>query len=105
MTFDGTRALTVGDYVTPKTGKYAGQLGPWHRMVSAVGIGPRSTAMKLIFVMYGVSWLIIAGGLFREVSWAWTGAMIASIATLWYLPIGTACSAIQIACLVWLRGR
>jgi hypothetical protein len=28
MLFDGTRALIVGDYVTPKTGKYAGRLGP-----------------------------------------------------------------------------
>ncbi|MCL4704453.1 hypothetical protein KJ068_04780 [bacterium] len=26
MTFEGTRALIVGDYVTPKSGAHAGQL-------------------------------------------------------------------------------
>jgi hypothetical protein len=45
MTFDGTRALTVGDYVTPRSGAHAGQLGPWHHVVSAVGVAPRSTLM------------------------------------------------------------
>ena len=63
MAFDGTRALTLGDYVTPSRGTYAGQLGPWHHVVSTVGIPPRSAAMKLIFVAYGVAWLAIAVGL------------------------------------------
>lgn len=46
MAFDGTRALIVGDYVTPKTGAYAGQLGPWANVVQRLGIHPRSTSMK-----------------------------------------------------------
>ncbi len=29
MLVDGTRALIVGDYITPSTGEYAGQLEPW----------------------------------------------------------------------------
>jgi hypothetical protein len=62
MTFDGTRALKVGDYVTPSSGAHAGQLGPWNYVVRAVGIPPRSTAMKVIFVVYGLSWLVIAIG-------------------------------------------
>ncbi len=49
--FDGLYALITGDYVTPKSGEHAGQLGPWSSVVSAVGITPRSTAMKLIFVI------------------------------------------------------
>lgn len=49
MAFDGVRALATGDYVTPSSGPYAGQLGPWSQVVSAVGIPPRSTAMKAIF--------------------------------------------------------
>jgi hypothetical protein len=28
MAFDGGRALMLGDYVTPRTGQFAGQLGP-----------------------------------------------------------------------------
>lgn len=38
MAFDGGRALVVGDYVTPRSGQYAGQLGPWAKVVSTVGI-------------------------------------------------------------------
>ncbi len=50
MMFDGMRALIVGDYVTPKKGPYAGQLGPWSKLVSAIGLAPRST---LIFMHIG----------------------------------------------------
>ena len=103
MIFDGTRALTVGDYVTPSTGAHAGQLGPWNYVVSAVGIPPRSTAMKLIFVVYGVSWVIIALGLEFQSGWALLAMPIAAIATLWYLPVGTIFSIVQLAVLIWLR--
>jgi hypothetical protein len=55
MAFDGARALVVGDYVTPKTGQYAGQLGPWAKLIQAIGIEPRSTLMKSIFFIYGLA--------------------------------------------------
>ncbi|MGZ3333628.1 MAG: hypothetical protein ACXU9O_15245 [Gemmatimonadaceae bacterium] len=103
MTFDGTRALTVGDYVTPSGGAHAGQLGPWNRVVNAVGIPPRSTAMKLIFVVYGLSWLIIAIGLALRTDWALPAMLIAAIATLWYLPVGTIFAIVQLVGLIWLR--
>ncbi len=103
MTFDGTRALTVGDHVTPSSGAHAGRLGPWHYIVKAVGIPPRSTAMKLIFVVYGLSWLIIALGLAYRSPWAWRAMLIAAIATLWYLPVGTIFGIVQLAGLIWLR--
>ena len=60
MLFDGTRALIVGDYVTPQSGEYAGQLGPWSNPVQAIGIEPRSTLMKSIFVLYGLIALAVA---------------------------------------------
>ena len=95
MTFDGTRALIVGDYVTPKTGQYAGQLGPWTKVVSAVGIEPRSTFMKSVFAIYGTTWLVIIGFYIarrRKVS----GAMFfAAAGSIWYYPVGTAASLIQ----------
>ena len=59
MTFDGIRALTVGDYLTPKAGRHAGPLGPWKHAVALVGIEPRSNLMKWIFVTYGSTWLAI----------------------------------------------
>jgi hypothetical protein len=103
MTFDGARALTVGDYVTPSSGAHAGQLGPWNYVVSAVGIPPRSTAMKLIFVVYGLTWLIIALGLTLRTGWALPAMLIAALATLWYLPVGTIFGIIQLVVLIWLR--
>lgn len=102
MSFDGTRALTVGDYVTP-SGARAGELGPWNHVVRAVGLPPRSTAMKLIFVVYGVSWLIIALGLGFRADWAWRAMFIAAVATLWYLPVGTVFGLLQLGGLIWLR--
>jgi hypothetical protein len=103
MTFDGTRALTVGDYVTPSSGAHAGQLGPWSRIVSAAGIPPRSTAMKMIFVVFGLSWLIIALGLAFRSGWALPAMLIAALATLWYLPVGTIFGIVQLVGLIWLR--
>ena len=103
MTFDGTRALTVGDYVTPSSGAHAGQLGPWGHVVRAVGIPPRSTAMKMIFVVYGLSWLIIALGLALRSGWALLAMLIAALATLWYLPVGTIFGIVQVVGLIWLR--
>ncbi len=89
MLFDGARALIVGDYVTPKSGQYAGQLGRWIKVVQAVGIHPRSTVMKLIFALYGLAYLIIMIAFLLKVSWAWWGILIMAVLGLWYLPFGT----------------
>jgi uncharacterized membrane protein YphA (DoxX/SURF4 family) len=103
MTFDGGRAFVVGDYVTPSTGAHAGELGPWHHVAEAVGIEPRSDLMKAIFVGYGVAWLMVIGGFMRRLPWAPTAMMVAAFGALWYLPIGTVCSILQIVGLLWLR--
>jgi hypothetical protein len=103
MGFDGTRALTVGDYVTPRSGARAGELGPWHYIVESVGIAPRSVLMKIIFVAFGLAWLIIAGALLRRVPWAVNAALIGGVLTLWYLPVGTAFGIIEIALCLSLR--
>lgn len=95
MTFDGSRALIVGDYVTPRS--RPGELGPWHYAVEAVGIGPRSTLMKVLFVVFGLAWITVAIGLARRTSWSPLGALVLAIATLWYAPVGTAVGVIQIA--------
>ena len=92
MAFDGARALIVGDYVTPKTGEYAGQLGPWTKMVSAIGIEPRSTLMKTIFIGYGIAWLGVIACYVLGNRWAWWAMLFAAAGTLWYLWIGTVAS-------------
>lgn len=89
MTFDGTRALTVGNYVTPQSGAYAGQLGLWSKLVQSLGIEPRSTPMKLAFVVYGMTAIIMAICFALKLAWAWWGMLIVAILGLWYLPTGT----------------
>lgn len=105
MVFDGCRALAVGDYLTPSSGPYAGQLGPWAPLVQALGIPPRATAMKLLFVAYGGAWLGACAAFLLRRPRA-TGVMAAFAAgSLWYLVIGTACSALQLLCLAALARR
>jgi hypothetical protein len=104
MTFDGTRALIVGDYVTPSSGVHAGELGPWNHVVKAVGIPPRSTTMKLIIVAYGLAWLLITVAFAFRAPWAWRAMLIAAFATLWYLPVGTVIGIIQTIALIGIGG-
>ena len=89
MLFDGTRALIVGDYVTPSSGEYAGRLGPWSKLVQAVGIEPRSTLMKSIFVGYGLAALAMAVCFALKLPWAWWGMIGTAVLGLWFLPFGT----------------
>ena len=92
MAFDGIRALVVGSYVTPRSGPHAGELGPWARVVRAVGIPPESTGMKAAFVVLGVGYLAAAAGWAVGAGWArWLGVGLAA-ATLWYLVPGTVIS-------------
>lgn len=103
MLFDGTRALIVGDYVTPKSGEYAGRLGPWSNLVKAVGIEPRSVLMKSVFVTYGLIALVTVICFALGVSWGRTALMIVCILGLWFLPIGTVTN--LVALILLLIGR
>ncbi len=105
LAFDGGRALIVGDYVTPSSGTYAGQLGPWSKLVSAVGIDPRSTLMKSIHLTLGLAWLVVIAGFALRLPWAWWGMLGCAVASLWYLPFGTLLSVIQITLLSLPRMR
>ena len=103
MTYDGLRGITLGDYVRPQAGEYAGQLGPWSKAVATIGIDPESKLMKYIFIA------IVIGGLFITVSfaldqaWAWKGMLAMAFGTLWYLIPGTIFSVVQIALLLWFK--
>jgi hypothetical protein len=100
LAFDGGRALVVGDYVTPRSGAHAGQLGPWSRVVSAVGIEPRSTLMKSIHLAIGATWLVVTACFVLRLSWAWSAMLVCAVLGLWYLPFGTLLSLIQIVLLL-----
>jgi len=100
LAFDGGHAFVTGDYVTPQSGKFAGQLGPWSKIVSAVGIEPRSTLMKSIHLVLGFTWLVVMVCFAIQLPWGWWGMLTCAILGLWYLPFGTLLSVIQIALLL-----
>jgi len=100
LAFDGGRALVVGDYVTPRSGTHAGQLGPWSRVVSAVGIAPRSTLMKSVHLILGIGWLVVLVCFGFRLPWAWSGMIVCAVLGLWYLPFGTLLSMLQILLLL-----
>jgi hypothetical protein len=89
MLFDGARALILGDYVTPSSGPYAGQLGPWSNLARAIGIEPRSTLMKSIYAGQGLLALGTAVCFALRLPWAGWGMVAVAILGSWYLPIGT----------------
>jgi hypothetical protein len=89
MIFDGSRALMAGEYVTPESGEFAGQLGPWANLVQVVGIDPHSLLMKLIFIIEGLATLTVVVCYLLNKSWARMGLFVVMILGLWYLPIGT----------------
>ena len=99
--FAGAHGLITGDYVTPSSGEFAGQLGPWSKLVEAIGLDPRSYVVMGIHLALGCVWLSFATAWALRASWAsWSGTMACTIGALWYLPFGTLLSAVQIA-LLW----
>lgn len=105
MAFDGIRALITGDYVTPKSGPYAGQLGPWASLVAQIGIDPRSTKMKLLFAVYGLLWLAatVVFCFFPFVAPVRWVMFAAALGSLWYFPFGTFASLVQILMLIAVK--
>ncbi len=89
MVFDGVHAFVTGDYVTPKSGVSAGQLGPWSKAIQAVGLDPSSSLVKSLFVFQGTVTLALLVCYLRRLPWAATALKVAAIAGLWYLPVGT----------------
>jgi len=100
LAFDGGHALATGDYVTPSSGTHAGELGPWSKVVVAVGMAPRSTFMKFAHLIIGSIWIVMVVCFVLRLSWAWTGMLVCAVAGMWYLPFGTLLSVIQIVLLL-----
>lgn len=100
MLFDGIRAFVKGDYIRPKTGRYAGQLGPWSGLVKALGIQPISGVMKSIFVVFGLAGISITLCFSFGLNNSGLALLIINILSLWYLWVGTIISLLQI--ILWL---
>ena len=102
MTFDGSRAIISGDYITPKSGPSAGQLGPWATVLRSIGVEPRSTAVKVLHILLGLLWLAAGLCQFRNPALGRTLLFVSASASLWYLPVGTALSLIELI-LLWMK--
>lgn len=99
MLVDGARALVVGEYFTIE-----GELGPWAAIADAIGIGARSFAMKALFVAWGAAWLVaLAAYLMGRAGWRLM--LVAAVASLWYLVVGTLFALAQIALLLLVVAR
>ncbi len=105
MAFDGAHALVTGDFVTPSSGEYAGQLGPWSTMIRSVGLNPRSLGVKISFLVFGLIYLgaLVAFLLRRKGSWLFI--VSCSAIALVYLPLGTVTSLAGLAVLATLRSH
>jgi hypothetical protein len=103
MFADGLRALVLGDYVTPASGEYAGELGPWATVLKTAGLEPRSTVIKTIFVLYGVTSFIAVTGFATDQPWGRNFLIVMAVLGLWYLPIGTGTNMIALIFLFLFR--
>jgi hypothetical protein len=103
MTFDGLRALITGDYIRPKTGEYAGQLGPWTKLAEKIGVDPMSTLMKSIFVLFGIVGLVLTVAFAIGTDGSWKAMLVFNICSSWNLFFGTASSVLQILLLILLK--
>lgn len=105
MTFDAVHALRTGAFVTPRTGEYAGQYGPWRHVASAAGIDPRGTPMKFIMGAGGLLWLGACAAAAAGVAWWPVAMLVAAGASVWFLPVGTVVSiAVIVLGVLVLRG-
>ncbi|RMF76721.1 MAG: hypothetical protein D6744_12065 [Planctomycetota bacterium] len=100
LVFDGVHALITGDYVTPSDGPHAGQLGPWSHLVSAIGVEPRSTAMKVFHVAFGGAWLAAMTCFVAGVHGSWRAMLAFAVLAAWYLPIGAILGVVQVILLL-----
>lgn len=103
MLYDGIHALTIGDYIVADTGDYAGQLGPWSRLVKAIGLEPRSSTVKMIFVLYGIAALSVTIYYALGLSWSQPALFVVCVLGLWYLPVGTVANIISLMLLFITR--
>ncbi len=105
LTFDGLRSIVMGEYVTPKSGPYAGQLGPWAGIVRAIGLDPRSTPVKAVHVFLGLGWLVSLAGFAVRADWGRSALIACSVASLWYLPVGTLIAGVTLVLLLTAMRR
>lgn len=92
MTMDGSHVIMKGKYIGPE------KPGPWANIfyklkIDVFKLGP-------LFVILGLSWLVLTYALWTNQEWTLIFGVIISILTLWYIKVGTFISIITIALLL-----
>jgi hypothetical protein len=103
MAFDGAHALIAGDFVTPSSGEYARQLGPWAQIVSSIGLDPRSLGVKIFFLAFGLIYLAALVLFLLRRAGSWLLLVGCSAVVLLYLPFGTLSGLAVLAVLATVR--
>jgi hypothetical protein len=93
MLVDGLVALATGSYLTPGG---RGELGPWAALVSAAHVDPASRTMHAVFVAFGAAYFGCIAAYLARLRWAGAALAALAAATLWYLPVGTLLSLLQL---------
>ena len=89
LLFDGLRAVLTGAYTTPRSGIYAGQLGPWSHLLLAIGADPFSWPVRIAHLLLGFAWLSPGIAFWLLPTKAWWPLLLTCVASLWYAPFGT----------------
>ena len=81
MLIDGVFVMINGKYIGPE------KPGPWSNLFISLNID----VFKLgpLFIIFGLLWFLFVYGLQTSQNWSFWYGIILSLATLWYLPIGT----------------
>jgi len=84
MLFDGVHVLLKGKYYGPEIP------GPWSIPIAALGMDP--LGFGPVFVVTGIVWLVYVAAILTSQEWSLPLGILVSVATLWYIPVGTAIS-------------
>ena len=90
--YDSLHQRITGDYV-----RIGGQLGPWARLVSAVGLDPAS--LVWLFLILGHAFIAASFTVYLRRRWGYHLALVASALSLLYLGFGTP---LALICLILL---
>ena len=97
MLIDGIYVITKGKYIGPP------KPGPWAELfykfdVNVFKLGP-------LFIIYGIIWIAFLIVVLTNQSWAYMLGIVISIASLWYLPVGTLISIAVLLILILARQK
>jgi hypothetical protein len=97
MLLDGIYVMVKGKYIGPE------KPGPWSNLFRGMGVD----VFKLgpLFILIGILWLLWLWALWSKQNWVCHFGIVASILTLWYLPVGTLFSIIILCTLLFARQK